>query len=483
MESKEIIKILNEIEEKFPVDKWSVDDLDIWPYIRFRIGSKLSESKSPSQKNILYERYIKNLYKYSKNNLKSWLKNKKNIDFLFVENGVHIADIKGKYYFTRTDPLRDNIEKSGYKCKTIIGGYKVETPLYNSGEFFQFSLDVMFVLDKVKTYFKKPPLLNYKLESYSEFINILKQNNIYLEELELKNLLGQVSRIKRIEKYITKRLKKLKPKAVFILCYYSTYGFALVSSCKKLSIPVIDIQHGVQGDLHYAYGSYKKVPKNGFNLHPDIFYVWSDEEKSSLLKWVKGNTKVFEGGNNFLEMWKDDGNEIVQYYTNMLKEKYLLSKYSKVILYTVDPQNNRDKEIIKAIQNSPSDWFWFVRVHPKRVDMLEYTRKRIGDTKCGFAIDNIHLLPLYSFFKVCDVHITERSSTIIEAASFGIKSIVTSKYSFERFKRFVDSKKIVYCCEWKEILKCAKGLKRDKDDIKEGKEDDIIKLVKMIEEI
>jgi len=40
--------------------------------------------------------------------------------------------------------------------------------------------------------------------------------------------------------------------------------------------------------------------------------------------------------------------------------------------------------------------------------MLEYTRKRIGDTKCGFAIDNIHLLPLYSFFKVCDVHITER---------------------------------------------------------------------------
>ena len=87
------------------------------------------------------------------------------------------------------------------------------------------------------------------------------------------------------------------------------------------------------------------------------------------------------------------------------------------------------------------------------------------------------------FFKVCDVHITERSSTIIEAASFGIKSIVTSKYSFERFKRFVDSKKIVYCCEWKEILKCAKGLKRDKDDIKEGKEDDIIKLVKMIEEI
>ena len=46
------------------------------------------------------------------------------------------------------------------------------------------------------------------------------------------------------------------------------------------------------------------------------------------MKWIRGNTKVFVGGNNFLEMWKDDGNEIVQYYTNMLK-KYLLSKYSK----------------------------------------------------------------------------------------------------------------------------------------------------------
>lgn len=484
MESKEIIKTLNEIEEKFAVDKWSVDDLDIWPYVRFRIGSKLSESKSPSQKNIFYERYVKNFYKYYKNNLKNWLKNKeKNIDFLFVENGVHIADIKGKYYFTRTDPIRDKIEELGYKCRTMIGGYKVETPLYNSGEFFQYSLDWMFVLDKVKNCFKKPSLLNYKLEGYGEFINFLKQKNIYSNDFELKSLLRQVSRIKRIEKYFTRRLKDLKPKAVFILCYYSTYGFALVSSCKKLAIPVIDIQHGVQGDLHYAYGSYKKVPKNGFNLHPDIFYVWSDEEKSSLLKWIKGNTKVFVGGNNFLEMWKDDSNEVVQYYTNMLKERYLLSKYSKVILYTVDPQNGHDREIIKAIQNSPSDWFWFIRVHPKRVDMLEYTKKRMGDTKCGFAIDNIYLLPLYSFFKVCDVHITERSSTIIEAANLGIKSIVTSKYSYERFKRFVDSGKIVYCCEWKEILKCAKGLKRDKYDIKEGKEDDIIKLVKMIEEI
>jgi len=444
MESKEIIKTLNEIEEKFAVDKWSVDDLDIWPYVRFRIGSKLSESKSPSQKNIFYERYVKNFYKYYKNNLKNWLRNKeKSIDFLFVENGVHIADIKGKYYFTRTDPLRDKFEKSGYKCKTIIGGYKVETPLYNSGEFFQFSLDMMFVLDKVKIYFKKPPLLNYKLENYSEFINFLKQNNIYSEELELKNLLAQVSRIKRIEKYFTKRLKKLKPKAVFILCYYSTYGFALVSSCKKLSIP---------------------------------------EEKSSLLKWIKGNTKVFVGGNNFLEMWKDDSNEVVQYYTNMLKEKYLLSKYSKVILYTVDPQNNRDREIIKAIQNSPSDWFWFVRIHPKRVDMLEYTKKRIGDTKCGFAIDNIHLLPLYSFFKVCDVHITERSSTIIEAANLGVKSIVTSKYSLEIFKEYFDSGMVVYGSSWKEVLKYIKRFKKE-DNIKKRKEVNTLELIKMIKEI
>ena len=158
MESREIIKTLNEIEEKFAVDKWSVDDLDIWPYVRFRIGSKLSESKSPSQKNIFYERYVKNFYKYYKNNLKNWLRNKeKSIDFLFVENGVHIADIKGKYYFTRTDPIRDKIEELGYKCRTMIGGYKVETPLYNSGEFFQYSLDWMFVLDKVKNCFKKPP--------------------------------------------------------------------------------------------------------------------------------------------------------------------------------------------------------------------------------------------------------------------------------------------------------------------------------------
>ena len=483
MESKEIIRILNEIEESFPVDKWSVDDLDIWPYLRFKISSKLFDGKSSFKGNTFYMRYVKNIYKYFRNNITFSLSRKKKTDFLFVENGVHIADINGAYYFTRTDSIRDKLEKLGYGCKTLIGGYKVETPLYNSGEFFQYSLDWIFILNKLKGIFKKDGELKYNLDDYESFLSFLKQKGIYSNDLELKNLLRQIYRIKSIERYFIKILKKLKPKAVFILCYYSTYGFGMILACKKLDIPIIDIQHGVQGDYHYAYGSYKKVPEKGYNLHPDIFYVWSDAEKNSLLKWVTKNTKIFVGGNNFLDMWKDNSNEIVKKYIYMLREKYSLNKYSKVILYTVDPQEKNNEKVIKAIQESPSDWFWFVRVHPKEVDMLEYTKEKIGDVECGWAINDIHTLPIYSLLKVSDVHVTHRSSTIIEAADFGIKSIVTSKSGIDLFKEYCNHDMMMYASSWKEILEHIKNLKKEKQTVKINKERDIIELVKIIENI
>jgi len=342
---------------------------------------------------------------------------------------------------------------------------------------------LIFILNKLKGIFKKDGELKYNLDDYEAFISFLKQKGVYSNDLELKNLLRQIYRIKSIERYFIKILKKLKPKAVFILCYYSTYGFGMISACKKLDIPVIDIQHGIQGDYHYAYGSYKKVPEKGYNLHPDIFYVWSDAEKNSLLKWITKNTKIFVGGNNFLNMWKDNSNEIVKKYINMLREKYSLNKYSKVILYTVDPQEKNNEKVIKAIQESPSDWFWFVRVHPKKVDMLEYTKEKIGSVECGWAINDIHTLPIYSLLKVSDVHVTHRSSTIIEAADFGIKSIVTSKSGIDLFKEYCNHDMMMYACSWKEILEYIKNLKKEKQTVKIKKERDIIELVKIIENI
>ena len=44
MQSKEVIKIINEIERKIPVDEWVVDGIDVWPYIRFKLGSRLSKN-------------------------------------------------------------------------------------------------------------------------------------------------------------------------------------------------------------------------------------------------------------------------------------------------------------------------------------------------------------------------------------------------------------------------------------------------------
>jgi UDP-N-acetylglucosamine 2-epimerase len=484
MESKEITKVLNELEDRFPVDTWRVSELDIWPYLRFKIGSRLfhANSKKPvKSKTPFLKEYFLNFFKYLYVNLFSFLKtNKGNADFLFVENGVHVSSFKNSYYFTRTDPIRDNLETENFKCLTLVGGYKISYPLYNIGIYFQYDLDLQYFLEKIAGLFKKPKPLKYQLTSYDEFLLFLRGNDLFQDELELDNLLDQIQRIEKISKYFEKILHNSKPKALLILCYYSTYGFGLISACKKLKIPVIDIQHGIQGDYHYAYGSFTKVPKTGFNLHPDIFYVWSEQEKKSISKWATGDTKVFIGGNNFLELWKDDSRDIVRDSVKKLNKDYSLKQYSKVILYTVHPQYGYDKEIFKAIRNSPKNWFWFVRLHPKKTDMLDYTKKRIGEVRCRYEIEDIHLLPLYALLKVSDIHITTKSSTVIEASSLGVKSVVTSTRYRDLFKRELDEGMVVFKSEKEDINSCIMETKRDGKKSGISKEGDIMELVKMM---
>jgi hypothetical protein len=43
------------------------------------------------------------------------------------------------------------------------------------------------------------------------------------------------------------------------------------------------------------------------------------------------------------------------------------------------------------------------------------------------------VLPLYSLLRLADLHVTHSSSTVVEAAEFGVPSLVLSRYGLELF--------------------------------------------------
>jgi len=65
--------------------------------------------------------------------------------------------------------------------------------------------------------------------------------------------------------------------------------------------------------------------------------------------------------------------------------------------------------------------------------LAESTRDRAVD------IDECTDLPLHALLSHTDVHLTHSSSTVIEAAQFGVRSVVTSAYGAELFTPAIDA--------------------------------------------
>jgi hypothetical protein len=124
-----------------------------------------------------------------------------------------------------------------------------------------------------------------------------------------------VLRIKKLSAYWEKKLSKVQPELVFIVTYYNYIGMSLNLACHRLGIHTIDIQHGVQGNYHVAYGRWYKVPSDGYQLLPYYFWVWSQDEKDVINRWSSSINKKhipIVGGNNWINMWKDNENPIVK---------------------------------------------------------------------------------------------------------------------------------------------------------------------------
>lgn len=91
MESREIITIISDVEERFSVNKWKIGSFYIWPYVRFRVGTRLSERKLLDSKlNKLVYKYIFGVFRYIKVSILPIFSKKENrgSGFLFLEEKI-----------------------------------------------------------------------------------------------------------------------------------------------------------------------------------------------------------------------------------------------------------------------------------------------------------------------------------------------------------------------------------------------------------
>ncbi len=453
MNRREIMELINEIEETFPVDTWVVDDIHVWPLIRIPLAMNLY-ALSSSGATVVPQNALGSRLKQIPSYLAGWLRQYLSSVSDFSGNQKRTSDadvfvfnhttcrflLNNAWYDVFCGPLQEKLDD--LDLTSIIfefaPRYEYRIPRYQKSSYIQNGIDATKIIGKLIP----TPSLPYRLDKYPEVCElILRKSGI--KNSTIPQLLKQTYRIKRLAFFWEKKLRVVNPQIVFMVTYYGDLGMALNLACSWLGISSVDIQHGVQGDYHVAYGRWMNVPNTGYELLPNIFWCWSEDEKNAIEHWNSSCPDrhwAVIGGNPWLNMWLDDNNNIVKQYDRILYEQMHDMEEQMNILYTLQPGYDPPEWFLEYIISAPPTWKWWVRLHPG----MSYEKERIKGlfTRCYPAridIDNATIMPLPALLRHVSLHITQFSTTVIEAAEFGVPSIILDKDATLIYSKLIES--------------------------------------------
>lgn len=476
MHYSEVVPFINTIEKGFPVDKWEINGYHIWPLIRIRLlfalyyhpdhpVNKVQVKQAQGQtKKTLFKKLAQKINwqnRRIKHIIDEYLIKKKlyrNFEIIIVAFPTNRIFINNYWFDRLVDPLRDYLKKKSVKCLflELKGGMDYRLPRYKPQ-------NIIGIEDNLDKYIQKnlhvyPEPNHLELSGYESFLNFLREelkntDKLNFEEKELKSFLKKFNLMIQYFKGI---LEKNKTKITIITNYYEYRVMAFCVACHELNIKVVEIQHGLQGAYHGAYGSWSNVPAEGYEMLPDIFWCWNEDDKNSINKWAHKTIrhKAILGGNPYMEMWADKNNPLAKKYNRIIAKE---SSGKINILYTAWFDDLIPIEIINAINNSPDHWKWWVRIHPRLMVNLEKYQAFLN-SKCDkekFNINEASVLPLPVLLKNMDLHVTHNSSVVLEAEEEGLQSILLDKEAILIFKEQAN-KGIAVICDLaaQKILEC-----------------------------
>jgi hypothetical protein len=471
MDLQDYTSKLYDAEQKVDVNRFQSNGVELWPLYRYQAISMFKNSKiyySKREKNIIRNTPIKNflrlvyckiiLYKKVTKYINSTLKEEPTDIFLYSKNSAHSDQIDGGWYDKFVDPFFELLY-SNYKIRKIELVFSKDLPKDRR------VIDTTFInIKDFEDYYLHTNKYNKSLDLSKNTRELSKLTSIDFVDGTVNYAFYEILKYKEIFSLI---LKRIKPKFIFLKCYYEYDSFGLVLAAKELGIKTIDIQHGKQGIYHPMYTHFSKIPQNGYKLLPDYFWNWGDESKINIEKWQNNITahKAIVGGNLWMGKWKFSN---FYKYENDLEKGFIdfLKKSERVILYSTQPvisDGILPGHIIDAIHRSPANWTWLIRVHPFQKLSEKEILILIGKCNAKIEIKYSTKLPLYLLLKNVTHHITLWSSTCFEANSFGIPTIISHTFGAKLYEKFFESNVFFYSVNPDDMIELIKSDKKNEE--------------------
>jgi hypothetical protein len=375
----EAVRLVSEIESKYDLMKVTYKDVSIWPLLRINIIDSISgnnetmkSSGGSAIKQVLETLFYYNPIKYfTKKNI--WLfsgfERRKDVcgQKMLRVSGCVLEAHPNTLVIEKPSKDQKNTPRKSIPEKNIV-----------SESWLLFFVHAYVILSR---------WFRIKVQNEDILRNMLNDYNIKFDYI------GSI-RLLIAQKIIFDLLLKIthKPNKVIIECPYTIMGY--IWSLHSNNIPVIELQHGVLNDKHYAYNSLftSKI------LYPDEICVFGDDEYN----YIKSDAchycdKVHKTGLYYLELAKNS-------FTDDVFKKYR-NRYEHIIL--VAGQKGYEDVLAEYVRTAAN-------ITPKSLYIYV---PRTNDAKLIFNQENIKYCPginIYEYMIWCDVHLTISSTTCLE---------------------------------------------------------------------
>lgn len=417
-----MIRFMREIETKYDVSSVTVNNIQVWPFLRTRYYCKYSDkiygniikegifSKIRRARHIFYG--FKNIFrKYDyfifSDRSEKRLKNNIYIDILVDDLIKELGEDSTLLIEDTHNDIHINIKRMPYR--NIVSS--------NLIHFFS------------EQYY----LYNKKLLIYNE--SILKGiNEKYTLNIDYRR---EILRFLNYVRYYKIIFNIYKPKSIFISSYYALSRQSAIYTANKMGIKTVELQHGIINNAHFAYNIFCKLDNKFF---PNYLLSFGDYVENIFTKdnYFISKKNIFPVGNSYLEYikntFKDDS-----YFLAMRK------KYKKIV--AVPLQYTTESKLIKFIKYAAIRDNSILYILIPRDFKINYSTK-------GFP-KNLVIIKKYNFHKVvkyADFHVTVFSTCALEAPALGTPNILINidKLAEEYYRdlltnrdvtRFVDNEK------------------------------------------
>lgn len=447
MNTSAIMDLVNDLEERFSVDQWTAGGVHIWPFLRIKVNFDLYYAYHASTGTRTRTRasraagLLKDLVRFGHATLADARMNRRprrHADVVLVSDGISYAFQNDAWYEKFCDPLIERFTSRGISSLLISPSHTYRIPRHTASFFIQPRLDAVRLRNLLFPVLA--PANDTLQREFPAFCSYFEQRGLPPPVPTLDALQRSAGVLQRLCSAYQDIFRKTTPALVCIVSYYSVEGMAVNLACRRCGIPSIDLQHGLQGDLHVAYARWKRVPADGYELLPSHFWVWDGSDAKTIEQWnapVARWHRPIIGGNLWLNEWLDGHDGFLAAYDRRMMDACRRFPGKPHVLVTL--QFNLADEgtlgpLLAAMRRTQHELRWWVRLHPCMLNDRGAVRSLLA--KCGITDAETDLatdLPLYAVLRHMDLHVTHSSSTVIEAALFGIPSVVISSYGAEFF--------------------------------------------------